>query len=141
MLVPRALDSRAWLLIGFAVGVSVLSNLGDLRDGAKALKGSTSTLRAALAAVELAGDAVPATSAPEAAVAPQVTAGPYRELARELGSPIGGPAAVLDDGPATAIAVDIALTRLLGIAAVPGGGAGVGNPPTVLASVGGRTSS
>ncbi|MGI8730250.1 MAG: hypothetical protein ACR2LK_09725 [Solirubrobacteraceae bacterium] len=136
------LAPRAWILVGLAVGASMLSNLGDLRDGANSLRETTGSLRAALAAVELAGDAVPATTAPESTAAPQVTAGPYRKLVADLGSPVGGPANVLADGPASAVAVDAALARVLGVAALPAGEAGVGNasaedPPSVVA-IGGR---
>ena len=93
--------------------------------GANGLRGTTNDVRAALAAVELAGDAVPAATQPEPAGAPQVTAGDYRSLVADLGSPIGGAAHVLDDGPLTRVAVDAALTRVLGVTV---GAAGAAQP-------------
>lgn len=132
------LAPRGWMLLAAAVGASMLSNLGDLRAGANGLRGETNKLRAALAAVELAGDAVPATTRPEATAAPQITAGPYRELVADLGSPIGGPANVLDDGGLTPVAVDSALVRVLGVGVAPGDGASGGEPPSVVAAINGR---
>jgi hypothetical protein len=136
------LRAPALALLGVAVLASVVSNLGALREGANGLRGTTNDVRAALAAVELTGDAVPAAVQPEPAGAPQVTAGDYRSLVADLGSPIGGAAHVLDDGPLTRVAVDAALTRVLGVTV---GAAGAAQPasggaaPPVVAAVGGTS--
>lgn len=130
---------RAWIVLALAVACSVVANLGDLRDGAAGLRSHSGSLRAALAATELAGDKVAPTTKPEPVAAPQLTAGPYRELVADEGSPVGGPAAVLRRGPADAVAVDAALARLLGVTPVAATAAAVGaTAPRLLAVVGGR---
>lgn len=129
-------------LLGVAVLASVVANLGQLRMGANGLRGSTNDVRAALAAAELTPAAVPATQVLAPTAAPQVTAGAYRELVSDLGSPVGGPAAVLDDGPLTRIAVDAAMMRELGVgvAAAAAGAPVTGvRPPAVAAAIGGRS--
>lgn len=131
------LPARAWTLVALAVAAAGIANLGDLRDGARGLGSTTDQLRPALAAVELAGAAVPEATQPDPSGAPQITAGAYRELVADLGSPIGGPGAVLDDGPAATQAVDGALAQVLGIAAVPTASAEVeGAPPAARAILG-----
>lgn len=129
---------RVWALLALAVLGAVVSNLGQLRAGANSLRGVTNDLRPALAAVELAGDAVPPATQPEPNAAPQVRAGLYREFVADSGSPIGGAAAVLDGGPQSAVAVDAALARVLGVAVVPEDGPIGARPPRVLAAVEGR---
>jgi len=126
------------LVLVLAVGMSLVSNLGDLREGSTGLHETTGRLRTALAAVELAGEAVPATTAPEPNAAPQISARAYLRLVEDRGSPIGGPAAVLDDGPASAVAVDVALARVLGVAAVSARAPIGGAPPRIRAVVAGR---
>lgn len=133
-----ALPPRAQILVGLAVCASVLANLGDLREGATGLRSQSDSLRAALAATELAGDAVPATTKPEPDAAPQLPAGPYRELVADAGSPIGGPQTVLRREADEAVAVDVALARVLGVSLSPGGDVVASRPPPVLSAVGGR---
>jgi hypothetical protein len=143
-LVPRPLGLAGWALLAAAVLASALSNLGDLRDGARGLHGVTNDVRAALAAVELVGDAVPAQAQPEPTGAPQIRAGDYRALVADDGSPVGGAEAVLDDGESTKIAVDAALARVLGVAVTPadeGADVAAGEAPAVVAAIGGRARS
>lgn len=135
---------RQWAtaLLFIAALASVVSNLGQLRAGANGLRGSTNEVRAALAAAELIAAAVPAEQVLAPTSAPQVTAGAYRELVADLGSPVGGPASVLDDGPQTRIAVDAAMVRELGVrvaAAGDGVPAAGARPPSVASAIGGRS--
>ena len=141
--VPRPLGVAGWGLLSLAVLASVLSNVGDLRHGASGVHGVTNDVRAALAAVELAGDAVAAQTQPEPMGAPQIRAGDYRALVSDDGSPVGGAEGVLDDGESTRIAVDAALARVLGVAVTPAadGAPAAGAPPGVVAAIGGRARS
>lgn len=130
---------RAWPLVAVGVSAAALANLGDLRDGASSLRDSTERVRAALAATELAGPAVPADVRVEQSKAPQISAGAYRKLVADLGSPIGGPAAVLDDGPLAVLAVDASLARILGVAPGTVERPAVGGPAPTASVIRGRT--
>lgn len=135
------LGRPAVALLGVVVLASLVSNLGQLRTGANGLRGSTNDVRAALAASELTPKAVPGAQVLAPTAAPQVTAGAYRELVADLGSPVGGPAEVLDDGPQTRIAVDAAMMRELGVGVSAAGDvapAAGAPPPRIAAAIGGR---
>jgi hypothetical protein len=98
------------LACALAVG-AVLSGLGTMHDGAGVLRGGAHTLRAQLAALEIAGPAVPPDFIPEGGV-PQISAGPYFAATRDIGSsPALTEAELATQDPATRGAADGILLR------------------------------
>jgi hypothetical protein len=113
------MSALALVLLACAVGAAVLSNVGILRDAGRHLRLQGEQSRAALGAVELTRDIVPADHVVTALPGyPFVTvrAGPYLEAADELGSPAADPATSGEQGR---LAADAELTRIHGITLRP----------------------
>lgn len=78
----------AWLGLGALIAAAaLLSNLHVLRAGERGLRAADTTVKAALAAVDVAAPVVSPAFVPAPTDAPQLTAGGYRAAARDLGSP------------------------------------------------------
>lgn len=78
----------AWLApVGVLVAAAVVGNLQALRAGERALRGSDTSVRASLTAVELAAPLVSPAFLPDSVNGPQITARPYLSAVHDLGSP------------------------------------------------------
>jgi hypothetical protein len=66
---------------------AIVANLGNLRTNERTLRTLDTNVRAALTAVQLAASYVSPTFQPDATGAPQITAGPYLQAERSIGSP------------------------------------------------------
>jgi hypothetical protein len=77
----------ALALVAIAVIGALVSNIGVLRAGERGLRFTDDSVRATLAAVEIASPNVPASFPPNPVGAPVVTAGPYLAAVHDLGSP------------------------------------------------------
>jgi hypothetical protein len=80
----------AILLIG-----CVVANVSELRTGERGLRAADDSVRASLAAVQLASPVVSSNFVPEPTNAPQIAAGPYLAAVRSLGSPALTPQEVM----------------------------------------------
>jgi hypothetical protein len=84
-----------WLAVGALLLLGALvANIGDLRSGVRGLRAPDDSVRASLAAVQIAAPVVPAAFQPDSANGPQITAGPYLAAEHALGSPAPSPGAL-----------------------------------------------
>ena len=81
------LGRPALALLGVLVGGAVIANLGQLRLGERGLLSADNSVRASLAATDIAAPVVSASFPISPADAPQLTAGPYLAAIRALGTP------------------------------------------------------
>ena len=82
------MQELALLAVGLAVALAaLLSNIGMLRTGEQFLRVQSESVGAAPATTEVAGPAADPALQPDAAGAPDITAGPYLRIIRTLGSP------------------------------------------------------
>ncbi len=108
-----------WVVAAVAV-VVVVANARALQPGADGLRESTQRTRGAIAALELAGPAVPYVAPVDPVDAPQLVAGRLRAAMTAYGSSPGWPLERLARAPgAVRAAVDAALLRLAGFAVRP----------------------
>lgn len=129
-----------WLaLSGILIASALVGNLNVLRGGEGGLRAADSSVRASLAAVQIAAPVVSPAFEAEPTNAPQLTAGPYLAAVRDLGSPAlttrelaGAPELIREHS-------DTVLEHAERLAAVPYGGPSLpASPPTVEGSTGGR---
>jgi hypothetical protein len=110
-----AISVRATLVLVAAVGVVTLSNVGVLRDAGRLLRSDAEVGRSVLGAVEVARPATPpdhvAIGMPAYPFV-QVRAGPYLEMADELGSPAASPAEIAASSEAARVFADAELLRI-----------------------------
>lgn len=66
---------------------AVISNINALRSGEEGMRAADASVRASLAAVQIAAPVVSPAFSPNPGDAPQITAGPYLAAVRALGSP------------------------------------------------------
>jgi hypothetical protein len=87
--ITRIPEPRAgWLTLGaLAVVGALVANISVLRAGERGLRSTDATVRASLAAVEIAAPVVAPTFVADPVGAPSVSAGPYLVAVRDLGSP------------------------------------------------------
>ena len=79
---------RGWLALGgLLVAAALIANVGVLRRAERGLRASDESVRASLAALQIAAPVVAPTFAPEPVNAPRITAGSYLAATRDLGSP------------------------------------------------------
>lgn len=77
-----------WLILaGVLVLGAVVGNISALRSGERGLRSADNSVRASLAAVEVAAPVVSPAFLPDQNDAPQVEAGPYLAAVHDLGSP------------------------------------------------------
>jgi hypothetical protein len=105
--IPRFVVVAASVLIGVAIGLNIIS----LVDGGDQLRRGSVLVRAELGAIELASGSVDQGLTPDSLLMPQVTAGPYLRVAKELGSPADSPDEIRLSSAATRSAVDGVLQR------------------------------
>jgi hypothetical protein len=80
--------TTGWLPLAAVAVIGVfVANINVLRDGEGGLRASDDSVRASLAAVQIAAPIVPASFEPDPTNAPQLTAGDYLRAERDLGSP------------------------------------------------------
>lgn len=110
----------AWLgLGGLLAAAALVSNLQVLRAGERGLRAADTTVRAALAAVDVAAPVVSPAFVPAPADAPPVTAGGYFAAARDLGSPAFTLAELQRQPEAVRAQADHVLTRAERLALLP----------------------
>ena len=128
-------------LAAVLIAGAVVGNIDALRVGADVYRGVDASVRASLAAVELAAPVVAPTFVPEPTNAPQITAGPYLAAVRDLGSP-ALTLSQLEHAPASTRAnSDLVLIQAEQLALMPVAGAITGaSRPVIEASSGGRIS-
>jgi hypothetical protein len=128
------LQPVAWGLLALAVTAGAFSHVGAFRDAGRYLRGHAETITTNLGAIDLAGDVVPLTYS----AGPYVEAGPYREAARDWGTPALSPEELATGSPKVRAGADFVLTSLYGLSAPPQQGErGSGPLPTVEASASG----
>jgi hypothetical protein len=139
----RAVSPPPWAvwLVAVALGLAVLANLGDLRDGGRYLRSQAPSARAGLGALELARPQLEpdfvASSFPGHPFI-RMQAGPYFAAADSLGSPAASPAEIAAAPAGAREVADAELTRIHEVALAPGGSsARVGSRPAVDAVTGG----
>lgn len=136
---PRAVPGRAPVVLAGAFLLIGLSGYAELVHRAEDRNTQAARLRAALGAVQIAGDAADGTSLVLPAAAPELNVAAYRDAARRY-----GPAVRLGDAvrPAAPASVDQVLVRLERIRTVhrPLTAAGGSTTPDVRATRGGVVS-
>ncbi len=99
-----------WLALGALLLVGALvANIGDLRSGVRGLRAPDDSVRASLAAVQIAAPVVPSAFQPDRVNGPQITAGPYLAAERALGSPAPSPGALAGESESFRTRVDAVL--------------------------------
>ncbi len=120
-----------WLglaLSGLLLAGALLTNIDNLRRGERSLRASDDSVRASLAAVQIAAPAEPAGFVPDQVNAPQLTAGGYLQIVHDLGSPAPSEPALLRAAESFRARADIVLAHAEGI----GGGGASAMPPSGL---------
>jgi hypothetical protein len=103
--------ASARVLVAAAVGL----NLRDLRGGERSFRHADESVRAALAAVQIAAPVVAPGFMPHPPSAPQITAGPYLAAVQDLGSPTYTLPEVRAAPEGTRVLLDAVLERAEGI--------------------------
>jgi hypothetical protein len=116
------MSPRAWWLVGGAVALGVVGNVGDMRAGARFLRGQALETRTGLAAVEAARPVVPPDE-PLTAIPGYplvvVRAGQYFAMERDLGTPASSLPDLLRAPEGVRRAADEEMVRMHGLAIVP----------------------
>jgi hypothetical protein len=122
LLRPHWRDPRVAALVAAGVGLAVLANLNELRGGRDTLRDFSDTVRAQLAALEVAGEKhVSPQFHPAPGLAPSLTARAYFDTVRDLGSPIDLRRDLLQQSNIHRQEGDAVLIRALRLMARPGG--------------------
>jgi hypothetical protein len=130
------LGRRAIALTFVLVAAAALSGAGAVHDGGVQLRGAANMLRAQLAAVEIAGEALPSDFLPDGGT-PQITVGRYFDAVRDLGSsPALSEEELAAASPAARAAADGVLVRGLGVMLKPGDAPRTGARPQVTSLTG-----
>jgi hypothetical protein len=119
------------VLLGIVAAGAMITSIGQLRDGAHALRDMTTQVQGALAATEVAGPALADDFAPAPVLAPQLHVGTYRAAVRDLGRPGYGPEALPKAYQAARASADATLIRGYGIAAHAASAPRAGTAPAV----------
>jgi hypothetical protein len=106
-----ALSRSALAVIALAMLGGLVANVKLLRDGERGWKGADASVRASLAAVEVAAPVVAADFVAEPQNAPQIQAGPYLSALRSFGSPALTLPELESAAPSVQAAVDGVLER------------------------------
>jgi hypothetical protein len=139
-----AMSPRAWWVLGAAVALGIVGNVGDMRTGARFLRDQGLQTRAGLAAVEAARPVVPPDQ--PLTVIPGyplvvVRAGQYFSMERDLGTPAASLAELARAPENVRRAADDAMVRMHGVQVVPvRSPAHAPTSPAVDASSGGTVS-
>lgn len=140
----RSLPRPRWALAATALvlAAAAAANAVDLRDGARGLRATSDVVAAELAAVELAGDAVPPDYQPDPARAPQLRAGPYAAVVKDSRtSAADDPERLGEAGGAARFEVDRVLQELGAVTVSPASpGRRAGAAPAVERASGARVS-
>jgi hypothetical protein len=126
----------AWLaLAGLLALGALVANIGLLRAGERGLRASDTSVRASLAAVQIAAPVVSPSFEPDPTNAPQLTAAPYLTAGRDLGSP-AFTVAELERAPESVREhADAVLERAERLAATPSSGGPASPVPLTVESV------
>lgn len=135
------LSRRGAALAAGLVAVAILSNLGDMRDGGRFLRGQAHAAHAVAGALELARPGVPAGHVADAFPGYPflvVRAGRYYDAADAYGSPAARPEELAAAPGDARLAADRALIRIHAVGLSPAGrDEPTGAPPAVNAVAGG----
>ncbi len=115
----RRPSPRALAVVGVLLAAATVSNVGELRDGGRWLRGLTTEVRGALTATEIGGTRLPPRFQPAPDSAPQIRAGPYLAAVADYGSPASTPAALRGDEQPARHAADDTLLRGYALALSP----------------------
>jgi hypothetical protein len=128
----------SWLLLaGLLLLGAIVGNIDLLRSGERGLRPIDQSVRASLAAVELAAPVVAPAFVAEPINAPQISAGPYLAAVRDLGSPALTLTELEHASETTREASDEVLQRAERLAAVPASRPVAGTGTVVSESVAG----
>jgi hypothetical protein len=139
-LVGRATLTRTtYVFLGVLLLGSAIANYAALREGARALKDTSSYVASELGALEVAGPATDPSYEPDLSRAPDLVAGKYFASIGQYGSPADSPEEIRRRGEPQREAADGVLMQALGVAlrpvnSIPARGA----RPQIDAAVSGR---
>jgi hypothetical protein len=124
------LSRRGVALLLALLLVALISNVGQMRDGAGFLRDRATEVQGSLAAMRLAPPGLSPSFQPEPQTAPQIRAGTYLGAVRALGSPAPPPRSLPKLYQAGRLHADATLARVYGFQLVPGAKPG-GSAPKV----------
>jgi hypothetical protein len=123
-----AIGRTAAILLGAALVVALVANVGALRDASRYLRERSAIRAANLGAIEIARDTID----PGFSTAPFITAGAYLAAAADDGSPAFSPAQIAVASEDARASADDNIVKIHKVTLAPGGKAAVSGPPPAV---------